>query len=195
MADESTPPIGPDEGAPATTALAASAEPVALAVRLLEDERTPEGMVCMGTYRGDRLIARCVLPPEAWTQVSEFAFFEEPVPVVLLARLAPPGLQCQLFALLPLPDDARDDEEEAPWAQSVPGASYRPADEADDAEEAEEDADEAVLAFPLGNIVRFERDRVHPDDLARETADVLRRLIEGRTYEVVDKALEQLLGS
>jgi hypothetical protein len=180
-------PVEPTEAA---TALAAAEEPVALTVRLLDDERTPEGMVCMGTYRGDRLIARCVLPPQAWEQVTEQAFFEDAVPVVLLARLAPPGLQCQLFALLSLPTD-EGDEEEAPWAASVPGAAYRPEGDPD----AEEDGEATLLAFPLGNIVRFERDRVHPDNLAHETADVLRRLIEGRTYEVVDKALEQLLGS
>jgi hypothetical protein len=35
---------------------------------------------------------------------------------------------------------------------------------------------------------------VHPGNLPLEAADILRRLIEGKTTEVVDKALEDLLG-
>ena len=192
----------PEPGEIRPTALAAAEQPVDLSVRLREDERTPEGMVCMGTYRGERLIARCVIPPETWEQVAEFELFSEPVPVVLMAREAPPGLQCQLFALLALPvelvegddeeDEEEDDDDEAPWAESVPGTSYdRQVADDDEDDEGEEDR---VVAFPLGQIVRFDRDRIYPESLPLETADVLRRLIEGRTYEVVDKALEDLLG-
>jgi hypothetical protein len=201
--DLPTPPE-PEQGENRPTALAAAEQPVDLAVRLVEDDRTPEGMVCMGTYRGERLIARCVIPPETWEQVTSFELFSEPVPVVLMAREAPPGLQCQLFALLALPlelmesdddededEDEEGDDDEAPWAESVPGASYeREVAEEDD----DEDDEDQVVAFPLGQIVRFDKDRLHPDNLPLETADVLRRLIEGRTYEVVDKALEDLLG-
>ncbi|HEX5632420.1 MAG TPA: hypothetical protein VFX50_04300 [Gemmatimonadales bacterium] len=199
----------PPDGKPA--ALAAAEEPVPLRVQLVADDRTPEGMLCMGTFRDERLIARSVIPPEAWAQVTEHRLFQEPVPVVLVAREAAPGLQCQLFALLSLPpellEDDEDEEDDEPWAESVPGASYERAaadaeldedeelddDDLDDDEE-DDDEDEHVFAFPLGNIVRFEKDRVHPESLALEAADVLRRLIEGRTFEVVDKALEDLLG-
>ena len=198
-------PTNPEEGEHRPTALAAAEQPVDLAVRLIEDERTPDGMVCMGTYRGERLIARCVIPPETWEQVTTFELFGEPVPVVLMAREAPPGLQCQLFALLALPiellegDDEEDEEseeededEEAPWADSVPGAAYERETAGDDDDD--EDDEDRVVAFPLGQIVRFDKDRLYPQNLPLETADVLRRLIEGRTYEVVDKALEDLLG-
>lgn len=202
-----TPSEEPAEGEHRPTALAAAEQPVDLSVRLIEDDRTPEGMVCMGTYRGERLIARCVIPPETWEQVTAFELFGEPVPVVLMAREAPPGLQCQLFALLALPiellegdddeeddeeDEEGDDDEEAPWADSLPGASYERELAGEDDEE--DDEEDRVVAFPLGQIVRFDKDRLYPDNLPLETADVLRRLIEGRTYEVVDKALEDLLG-
>jgi hypothetical protein len=191
----------PGEGEHRPTALAAAEQPVDLQVRLVDDDRTPEGMVCMGTYRGERLIARCVIPPETWEQVTTFELFGEPVAVVLMAREAPPGLQCQLFALLALPiellegdDEEGEDEEEeedAPWADSLPGTSYERQVAGEDDEEDDEDR---LVAFPLGQIVRFDKDRLHPGNLPLETADVLRRLIEGRTYEVVDKALEDLLG-
>src|SRR5688500_8981549 len=150
MTDDPTPPEPASPENPSPVALAATETPVELRVSLIEDDRTPEGMVCMGTFRGDRLIARCVLPPAAWEQIEEYGLFDEPVPVVLVARESPPGLQCQLFAMVPVPDadDEIDDEEgdeepEEPWAASVPGAGYEAAiSDADDDEEGEDDDDE-----------------------------------------------------
>ena len=175
-----------------SNAYAAAEKPVELRVSLVEDDRTPEGMVCMGTYRNEQLIARCVVSPDMWDQVVEHELFEGPVPIVLVARESSPGVQCQLFALLHLPDemvedDEDEDEEEAPWASSVPGAGYEEA--VGESETAENDR---LVAFPLGQVVRFDKDRVHRDDLAAEAADILTRLIEGKTTEVVDKALEDL---
>lgn len=177
------------DGIPSPAALAATEEPIALHVRLLEDERTPEGLVCVGTYRHGRLVARCAMPPEAWEQVQEFRLFAAPVPVVLVAREAPPGLQCQLFAMVTLPPELQDEEEpEEPWAASVP--SYEAAAEGGTDED---DEDSRVAPIPLGSIVRFAKDRVHPESLPLEAVDVLRRVIEGRTAEIVDRALDDLL--
>jgi hypothetical protein len=178
--------------APSPAAIAATENPVQITVALVEDERVPDGMVCMGSYRNGRLIARAVLPPEAWGQISEYGIFADPVQIVLVARAAPPGLQCQLYAMVPLPDDDEDeDEEDEPWSSSVPGASY----EAVVSEEEDDESDDpAVTPIPLGNIVRFERDRVHPESLPLEAVDVLRRIIDGETSEVVDRALSDLLG-
>jgi hypothetical protein len=153
-------------------------------------------MVCMGSYRNGRLVARAVLPPEAWHQIHEFGIFDEPVQIVLVARAAPPGLQCQLYAMVPLPDDEEDEEESEPWSASLPGSSYEAAveDEEEEDEEGNDADDPAVAPIPLGNIVRYERDRIHPDSLALEAVDVLRRIIDGDTSEVVDRALADLLG-
>jgi hypothetical protein len=185
-------PVELPEGDGPPAAYAAAEEPVALRVRLVDDERTPEGMVCMATFHDTRLIARYVMPPEMWAQVTEHDLFGHPVPVVLVAREAAPGLQCQLYALLQLPPGLVEEEPEdevAPWAASVPGASYDATVEGDD-----EAMSDNLVAFPLGHIVRFDKDRVHPGNLPLEAADVLRKLIEGKTTEVVDKALEELLG-
>jgi hypothetical protein len=157
-------------------------------VNLIEDDRVPPEMVCMGTYRNGRLVARSVLSPEAWAQIQEHGFFNQPLQVVLVARVAPPGLQCQLFAMVPLPEE--DEEAEEPWAASVPSSSY----EASLDEEAAEPEGPRVAPVPLGNIVRYQRDRVHPDSLPLETADVLKKIIEGDASEVVDRALADLLG-
>jgi hypothetical protein len=181
----------PTEGnpAPGPAAIAATAEPVQLKVALIEDERVPPEMVCMGTYRNGRLVARTVMTPEAWEQIQEHGFFEQPLQVVLVARLAPPGLQCQLFAMVPLPEDESDGAEE-PWSASVPSSSY----EASLETEANQEEDPRVAPVPLGNIVRYQRDRVHPNSLPLETADVLKKIVEGDASEVVDRALADLLG-
>jgi hypothetical protein len=182
---------------PTPVALAVTDAAVELRVGLVEDERTPEGMICMGTYRGERLVARCVMPPEAWQQVQEYGLFDEPVKVVLVAREAAPGLQCQLYAMVPVPEVEDDEEvEEEPWAASVPGAGYEAAvaGDADEEDDDEVEGDEEVTPLPLGNIVRFARDRVYPESLPHEAADILMKVIEGKTSEVVDRALADLLG-
>jgi hypothetical protein len=109
-----------------------------------------------------------------------------------------------LFALVNIPKDffANAEEEEAsPWAESVPGAAYdrevagEPPEAGDaSAGEPEDSSDERQAAVFLGQIVRFEKDRRHPADLALETMDVLRTIVQGEVSEVVDKVLEDLLG-
>jgi hypothetical protein len=183
-----TPEPGEGESTPVPAAIAATEEPIQLSVALIHDDRVPPDMVCMATYRNGRLVARSVMTPEAWAQIEEHRFFEEPLQVVLVARVAPPGLQCQLFAMVPLPDEESEDSEE-PWAASLPGASYEASIEGEDEED-----DPQVAPVPLGNIVRYESDRVHPESLPLETADVLKKIIEGDAAEVVDRALADLLG-
>src|SRR3712207_2622555 len=141
---------------PSPAAIAATETPVQLTVQLVTDDRIPDGMVCMGCFRNGRLVARSVMPPEAWAHIEEFGIFDDPVQVVLVARAAPPGLQCQLYAMVPLPDDEDDDDAEEPWAASVPGSSYEAAvDGADEEEEEEDDEDDdeqRVAPIPLGHI-------------------------------------------
>jgi hypothetical protein len=177
-----------NDAVPVPAAIAATAEPVQLEVSLIQDDRVPAEMVCMGTYRNGRLVARSVMSPEAWEQIQAHGFFNEPLQVVLVARVAPPGLQCQLFAMVPLPEEAEEPEE--PWSASVPSSSY----EASVADEGAESEDPEVAPVPLGNIVRYQRDRVHPESLPLETADILKKIIEGEAAEVVDRALADLLG-
>lgn len=166
-------------------AIAATEQPVDLHAIILADERTPEGLVCLGVFRGDRVVGRTAIAPEMWEEVQRRGIFSEPRPVVLVAREAPPGLQCQLFVLVPAGLLRADDDDE-PWSASVPGSGYEAAAGDDDANDR--------VAFPIGNIVRFAKDRVHVEDLALEAVDVLRKVIAGETVEVVDKALEDLLG-
>jgi hypothetical protein len=91
--------------------------------------------------------------------------------------------------MVPLPEDESDGAEE-PWSASVPSSSY----EASLETEANQEEDPRVAPVPLGNIVRYQRDRVHPNSLPLETADVLKKIVEGDASEVVDRALADLLG-
>lgn len=225
------------EGAPGgrpNTVLAATDQPVPLEVREVADDRVPEGMTCLGTFLDGTLVARCAVPPEAVEFFAEQKLFDEPRQLVLAAREEEPGLRCELYALVPMPEremPVAEDEPEEPWLSSVP--SYEDAlaraeeeddddvdledddlddddaDDEDDEEDEDEDEDDDVLAalhgahadgrpmaaVLLGQIVRFQRDRKHPDSLPLETVDVLARIVSGRVVEVVDKVLEDLLGS
>jgi len=193
-------------------ALAATDRPLPLRLAPIEDERAPDGMSCIGSFLGPKLVARCVVPPDAAAFLLERGLFTNPVRLALAAREESPGLQCQLFALVELPGDffnrsEEDEEAESPWADSVPGAAYdrevsgesaAPGEsDADDEETGDgsegEEADRQAAVF-LGQIIRFEKDRKHPGDLALETMDVLRTIVQGDVSEVVDKVLEDLLG-
>ena len=118
-------------------------------------------------------------------------------------------------------DDEEFEDGREPWAASVPSSSYEQAvaeaaledeldedelaeaaleDEIADALQAAADAnvDEAegppMAAVLLGQIVRFQKDRKHPESLPLETIDILAKIVSGRVVEVVDKVLEDLLG-
>ncbi|HEU5220349.1 MAG TPA: hypothetical protein VFU23_16935 [Gemmatimonadales bacterium] len=192
-------------------ALAATDRPLPLRLATIEDERAPDGMSCIGSFLGPKLVARCVVPPDAAAFLLERGLFTNPVRLALAAREESPGLQCQLFALVELPGDFfnradEDEEAESPWADSVPGAAYDravsgapPAEEEEDGDDVGEPGSgeaetERQAAVFLGQIIRFDKDRKHPDDLALETVDVLRTIVQGDVSEVVDKVLEDLLG-
>jgi hypothetical protein len=167
-------------------------QPVPLDIAPLEDERTPPDMVCLGTRIGGRLVARCVVPPEAAEFILHRGLFAEPVPLALAAETADPGLQCRLFAVVLLNPEELAEEEETdtegnePWAASVPRWEEEPA---------RQPAEPRQAAVLLGHIVRFQKDRKHPDSLPHEAADILATIVQGRVVEVVDKVLEDLMGS
>src|SRR5437016_13838803 len=119
-----------DEPPERPVALAATDRPLPVRIAAIEDERAPEGMACIGSFLGPRLVARCVLPPDAAAFLLDRGLFAQPVRLALAAREESSGVQCRLVALVALPDDVsgRDGEEDAaPSAESVAGAaSERP---------------------------------------------------------------------
>lgn len=179
---------------PPSSVLAATDQPVPIEVREIADDRVPDGMRCLGTFLDGHLVARCAVPPGAADYFDRFRVFAEPRQLVLAAREEDPGLRCELYAIVPMPATSMEaDEEESaePWADSVPSSAY----EAAIAENSQSsDSDDATMAAVLlGQIIRFRKDRKHPESLPLETVDILARIVSGRVVEVVDKLLEDLL--
>jgi len=176
--------------------LAATDRPVPIEVREIPDDRVPEGMSCLGTFLESKLVARCVVPPGAAEYFEKHAVFGQPRQLVLAAREEEPGLQCELYAIVPLPPEPMHDEDDGepePWAASVPSSQYERVVAENDQQQS--GGERPMAAVLLGSIVRFQKDRKHPESLPLETMDVLAKIVSGRVVEAVDKVLEDLLGS
>jgi len=179
-------------------------EPVSIVVSQLDDPRAPESSA-LAAYIDGRLIARSAMPPEAIARLVELQLFESPVRLGLFAFEEDPGLQCRLFALVPREALEAGVHDAEPWKASVP--SYEGSRDTDDADDDDDDDDEEDIDdeeelspfehILLGHIVRFAKDRRHPDDLAAEAVDILQRIIHGaESLEDADrKAIDDLLGS
>ena len=179
-----------EESSRKRVAFVATQDPVSVRVAEIPDRRTPDGMTCMGTFLvdQDQPIARSAVPDEMLSDLESSGALGHPVRLALAAVEEEPGLQCRLFALLPAEYfQEMDSEPKEPWAASVPTFEDR---------DREEIPENAVVPLLLGHIVRFQRDRKHPDDLALEAGDVLQTIVAKKsgTTEVVDKLLEDLLG-
>jgi hypothetical protein len=191
--------LPPGEGEGRPSVLVATRAPVQLRVEPVEDDRTPEGSVCLGTFIGERLVGRRVAPTEALEELRDFHLFDEPVHLGLVAFEESPGLQCRLLALLPADrfplqeDEEGDDEPEEPWRASVPAPEFEIQEAGPGSEETPSLEEGAAVPVYLGNIVRLSQDRKHPDDLAAEASDVLMTVLTGSVSEVVDRVLEDLL--
>jgi hypothetical protein len=191
--------LPPGEGEGRPSVLVATSAPVQLRVEPVEDDRTPEGSVCLGTFIGERLVGRRVAPTEALEELRDFHLFDEPVHLGLVAFEESPGLQCRLLALLPADrfplqeDEEGDDEPEEPWRASVPAPEFEIQEAGPGSEETPSLEEGAAVPVYLGNIVRLSQDRKHPDDLAAEASDVLMTVLTGSVSEVVDRVLEDLL--
>ncbi len=181
---------------PAAGVLTTTDAPVPIDVHQIDDDRVPEGMLCLGTFLDGQLVARCAVPPEAVEFLASHRLFDEPRQLVLAAREEDPGLRCELYAIVPVTRDESPDKEgepEEPWAASIPISEYEREVEGKGAEPSGGETE--VAAILLGQIVRFQKDRKHPDSLPLEAVDVLAKIVSGRVVEVVDKVLEDLLGS
>ena len=178
----------------------------------IRDEVTvPEGMVCLGAYLGERLIAQDARPPQVAERLVEYGGGL----AKLVYATAPDGagLTGYLYALLPAEgltellaglEDEEDEDEEAPWTESARAyeAAVGDEDEEDELEEDDEDGEgeededeeeegEAQVLVPLGAIKRVYRS--HPDSVEAEAADVLAHIVAGEVTTVDAQTVEQFL--
>ncbi len=182
---------GDDDSESRPAVFVTTREPIRLAVAHLADPRAPESSA-LAAYIDGRLVARCAMPAEAIDRLIALRLFEQPLPVGLFAYEESPGLQCRLFALVPrdqLEQAVHDDE---PWKASVPSYEASAEEEDDDGEETP--PYETIL---LGHIVRFEKDRKHPEDLAAEAVDILQKILTGgdSLRDADKRAIDDLLDS
>ncbi|MCO4099440.1 MAG: hypothetical protein HEQ38_08580 [Gemmatimonas sp.] len=174
-------------------------EPVTVTITQLDDPRAPDSSA-LAAFIDGRMVARSAMPAEAIARLVELHLFDEPVSLGLFAYEEAPGLQCRLFALVPRSLLQADVHNAEPWKGSVPSyeAGLDADNDDDDDEEDEDDEDEAPFeTILLGHIVRFDKDRRHPESLAEEAVDILQRIIHGaESLEDADrKAIDDLLGS
>lgn len=169
-------------------------EPVRLTVRHLDDPRAPESSA-LGSYIDGRLVARCAMPAEAIERLLALELFAEPMAVGLFAYEEAPGLQCRLFALVPRDALEQAAHEHEPWKASVP--SYEPGAAGTPSDDEEEPSVPPYETILLGHIVRFDKDRRHPDDLAAEAVDILQKILTGgdSLKDADSRAIDDLLDS
>lgn len=176
-------------------------EPILLEARPLEADQPAEGDVALAYYHDGNLLARGFVAPEAVKAIR--GILSNPVSVALAATEDQSGnIDARFCLVLPVdsdkfPLDVDDDEapEEA-WRASLPnvpllGSSFEenanPEDEGDDRPR--------VALLPIGNVVRDARERNHPEDIAGDLRDMLKKLMEGRAKDAVAKAIDDLLNS
>lgn len=175
-------------------------EPVTVTIDRLDDPRAPDSSA-LAAYIDGRLVARSAMPPEAIQRLVELHLFDEPVSLGLFAYEEAPGLQCRLFALVPRTLLEAGAHAAEPWKASVPSyestLGNNDVDDDDDEDEDDDDEESPFETILLGHIVRFEKDRRHPEELAEEAVDILQRIIHGaEPLEDADrKAIDDLLGS
>lgn len=170
--------------------LVGTASPVRLRTERIRHHLTPDGTACVATYLGQRLIGRCAVPEETAEEFLDMELFAKPVSLALSVRPGGPVLEGNLLALVQLTDvssDRPDDGAEGEaWRRSVPGAGYDSAALASDGDE------QPLAGVFLGQVVRLEEDRKHPDNLLREAADMLSDVVRGRIGNIVDRLISEV---
>lgn len=166
-------------------------KPIVIETRTLPQEGVPQGNVGLSYYYDGHLIARGVVAPDALEAIRSILLV--PVSVALAATEDDDGnIDARVCLVLPVdPSAAREDEgEDAPWKSSVP----TPPPEVDSSYGDSRERPQLAL-LPIGNVVRGARDRKHPEELARDTREMLENLMAGRAQDAVAKAIDDLLKS
>lgn len=174
-------------------------DPVALDVRLIEHDSTPDGAVAVAYFHRGHLLARGVVSPDAVDAIR--GLLRRPVSLALAATEDDEG-NIDARVCLVLPVDAHavgeaeiEDEPDEPWRASIPQPP--PGIDSSYSEEAgsTESEDRPRLALlPIGNVVRGVRHRKH-SDVAADAREMLDNLLAGRAQDAVSRAIDDLLDS
>lgn len=150
----------------------------------LVPESLPEGAVCLGFYIEGQLLSRFAAAPEEEAMASELGLFAEPRRLVLYGMAYPPGVQARLMTLVP---EALFPSTEEPWEAA--SQSYEESIEKEEDDGPLADVFNGMRQLPVGDLVRYEKMRKYPDDLAAELADMLASAAQRGAQDIVDHAL------
>lgn len=140
----------------------------------IEYDPLPENHACVATYIGERMIARAAIPEDLVEDFCETV--SGPVYLALITFEAEPGIQGRFIAFVPMERIHKIRLKKEPWLASLP-----------EYEEAK-----GFGLVEIGHVVRFEKDRKHPNDLEAETRDLFTQVLLGRSVSVIDKIIENL---
>jgi hypothetical protein len=173
-----------------------------LEVEKLEHSTVPENTTGLAYYFRGGLIARGIVSDDAVESIQSLV--NDPVHLALAAQEDDRGnIDGRLCLVLPVELGKQlmkedESEPEEPWKASVPappaeidsyGAKKKDADNESNSEHPQ------IALLPIGNIVRSNEARNHPDDIAADAREMLANLLAGQGQDSVQKAIDDLLDS
>jgi len=150
----------------------------------LVPDSLPEGAVCLGFFTEGYLLSRFAVAPDEVDMIGELGLFAEPRRLVLYGMAYPPGVQARLMTLVP---EELFPSTEEPWEAA--SQSYEESVEKEENDGPLADVFAGMRQLPVGDLVRYEKMRKFPDDLAAELADMLASAAQRGAQDIVDHAL------
>lgn len=173
-------------------------EPLPIDARQIEVDSLPEDGLALAYYYQGNVIARGVVPAGAVDAIRRL--LSTPVSVALAATEDDDGnIEGRVCLVLPVGSapflqELEDDEDQEPWKASVPPPPPGIETGADFDDWPRPNRPHITL-LPIGNVVRFARDRNHPEDVPADVREMLENLLAGRGRDAVSKAIDDLLDS
>ena len=172
-----------------------------LEVEKLEHMSVPENTTGLAYYFRGGLIARGIVSDDAVESIQ--SLINDPVHLALAAQEDDRGnIDGRLCLVLPVELGKQlmkeeEPEPEEPWKASVPAPpaeidSYASRKKETDGESGEHPQ---IALLPIGNIVRSNEARNHPDDIAADAREMLANLLAGQGQDSVQRAIDDLLDS
>ena len=172
-----------------------------LEIERLDHMSVPENSTGLAYYFRGGLIARGVVSDNAVDPIETLV--SDPVHLALAAQEDERGnIDGRLCLVVPVEVGKQlmkeeEGEPEEPWKASVPA----PPSEIDSYASKKKDDPEAdnghpeIPLLPIGNIVRSNEARNHPEDVAADAREMLANLLAGQGQDSVRKAIDDLLDS
>jgi hypothetical protein len=172
---------------------------LALDTELDLERAVPEGTVSIRVFRKDTGVSIGQFAAMRGSVDRLRDLFDEPRQLGMSCIEEYPGVVGQLLVLLPpvalseLDADGVDPADGEEWRASLDDEPDLGAAGGEGAEDGTDEADQ-LAALHAGNVVRFAADREHPENLAREAADLLRDALDGPLPRLSDRLIEELAG-